>query len=151
MISFLSLHPVLLNLTRSHLSPISVAIRQAVLAGPPYPAILAKLPSLSLFLPNDGGMMFVELLIRASPKWILEVLEPGRWREEVWGEAFDSRFLPSWKRYKADGDTWKAIFLRWVFELAQSIYQIIGKRSTLGRLKHRDLGCTHEEAYTVSI
>ena len=151
MITFLSLHPVLLTLTRSHLSPIPSTIRQTVLAGHPSPPILAKLPSLSLFLPHDGGMIFVDLLVRARPKWILEVLELGRWREEVWREAFEARFLPSWKRFKVEGDTWRAIFLRWGLRSASLFIQRLnGQCSTLGRLEHRNIGCTHEESWTVS-
>jgi len=39
-------------------------------------------------------------------------LELGRWREAVWKKAFERRFLPSWKRFKGDGDSWRGIFLR---------------------------------------
>ncbi len=112
MLSSLSLNRFLLDLTQSHLSPIPSVIHQLLLDGPPYPPILAKLPSLSLFFPQDGETIFIDLLIRARPKWILERLELGRWREAVWKKAFERRFLPSWKRFKGDGDSWRAFFLR---------------------------------------
>lgn len=41
-------------------------------------------------------------------------MELGRWTESVWKEAFETRFLPSWERYKGEGDTWRAVFLRLV-------------------------------------
>ena len=112
MIPFLSLHPTFLALTRTHLSPIPGAIHHLLNIGPPYPPTLAKLPQLSFLLPDDSGMVFAELLTRARPKWILERLEVGRWKEDVWREAFDKRFLPSWRRFKGEDDTWRAIFLR---------------------------------------
>lgn len=56
--------------------------------------------------------MFLVVLVRARPRWILERLELGRWTEKVWKEAFERRFLPSWVRYKVEGDTWRAVFLR---------------------------------------
>lgn len=100
MIPFLCLHPMLLSLTRTHLSPLPFTMHNLVIAGPPYPPILAKLPSLPLFFPDDGGMIFVDILVRARPKWILERLELGRWKEQVWKEAYERRFLPSWRRFK---------------------------------------------------
>jgi hypothetical protein len=62
--------------------------------------------------PPDDGRLFLEILVRARPRWILERLEIGRWSEKVWQEAFERRFLPSWKEYKKADDTWRAIFLR---------------------------------------
>lgn len=56
--------------------------------------------------------MFIDLLVRARPKWILEHLQFGRWTEAVWREAFERRFLRSWRRFKGEGDTWRAVFLR---------------------------------------
>lgn len=114
MIPFLSLHPTLLSLTRTHLSPIPSIIHHLLNLGPPYPNILAKLPQLSLLLPDDMGTMFIEILVRARPKWILERLEIGRWKDDMWREAFERRFLPSWRRFKGEGDTWRAIFIRFV-------------------------------------
>ena len=92
--------------------------------------------------------MFVEMLVRARPQWILERLEIGKWKEDVWKEAFERRFLPSWKRFKGEGDTWRAIFLR--YTTLHLLSKLIGVR-TLGRLEHRNLDCTHEESWTVSI
>ncbi|ORX37661.1 hypothetical protein BD324DRAFT_622801 [Kockovaella imperatae] len=130
-LSFLSSHPDFLSLARTHLSPLSSSIRRILDDGPPYPNILAKIPTLNLFLPLENGHLFVDVLVRARPRWILERFELGRWPERVWREAFERRFLPSWRRFKGENDTWRAIFLR-----------------TLGRLEHRNLGCTHEESWT---
>lgn len=129
---FHSLHPVLLSVLRSNYTPLPHVIARLLASGPPYPALLAKLPSLSLYLPPDSGPIFVELLTRARPRWIIERLELGRWPEAVWKEAYERRFLPSWRRFKGQDDTWRAAFLR-----------------MLGRLEHRNLGCTHEESWTV--
>lgn len=101
-----------MSLTKSHLSPLPGVIDDFLSAGPPYPPLLARLPLLSTYLPDDGGHTFLDLLVRARPKWIIERLEIGRWKEEVWREAFQRRFLPSWKRYKGEEDTWRAAFLR---------------------------------------
>jgi hypothetical protein len=75
----------------------------------------------------------VETLVRAKPRWILERFEHTRWPEKIWQQAYEKRFLPSWKAYKREDDTWRAVFLR-----------------MLGRVEHRNLGCTHEESWTVS-
>jgi len=40
-------------------------------------------------------------------------------------------------------DSWRAIFLRYV------IIEDIADIRMLGRLEHRNLGCTHEESWTV--
>ncbi|RSH93235.1 hypothetical protein EHS25_007589 [Saitozyma podzolica] len=128
---FLSLHPLLLSLTQTHLSPLPTLISHALDRGPPYAPTLAVLPSLTLYQPDDGGRMWVDTLVRARAKWILERMEMGRWRDTMWKEAFERRFLPSWKRYKGEGDSWRALFIR-----------------VLGRLEHRHLGCTHEESWT---
>lgn len=112
-VTFLSLHPLLLGLTRSHLTPFPTLIHQALLDGPPYPVMLERLPALSLYHADDDGRMWIEALVRARPRWILERMVIGsRWRESVWKEAFQRRFLPSWKMYKKEGDTWRAVFLR---------------------------------------
>lgn len=132
LIPFLSLHSALHNLTRSHLTPLRAVIRDILRTGPPYPSALAILPSLSHLVGHDDGNLFVDVLVRAAPKWILESLEIGRWRDHIWKEAFERRFLPSWKRYKAPEDTWRAAFLRIV-----------------GRLEHRSVGCSHHESWTV--
>ncbi|RXK36581.1 hypothetical protein M231_06122 [Tremella mesenterica] len=129
--AFLSLHPRLLTLCKTHLTPLPQAIRQVVNEGSPYPPILAALPSLRLFLPDDGGRMFIDVLVKCPPRWILERFEMGRWRDTIWKESFERRFLPSWKRYKKEEDTWRAIFLR-----------------TLRNLEHRNTGCSHEERWT---
>ncbi|EIW71472.1 hypothetical protein TREMEDRAFT_73318 [Tremella mesenterica DSM 1558] len=110
--AFLSLHPRLLTLCKTHLTPLPQAIRQVVNEGSPYPPILAALPSLRLFLPDDGGRMFIDVLVKCPPRWILERFEMGRWRDTIWKESFERRFLPSWKRYKKEEDTWRAVFLR---------------------------------------
>ncbi|WVF68231.1 hypothetical protein IAT40_002996 [Kwoniella sp. CBS 6097] len=133
LVPFLSLNPILLSLTRSHLSPIPPAIR-SVLSAPPYPQTLAVIPHLTHFLPPDKGdaeRLFVQILVRARPRWIVERFEHGRWDERIWQDAFERRFLRSWKRLKGDDDSWRAVFLR-----------------TLGKLEHRLTGCTHEEAWT---
>jgi hypothetical protein len=57
--------------------------------------------------------MWVDTLVRARAKWILERMEMGRWRDTMWKEAFERRFLPSWKRYKGEGDSWRAVFIRY--------------------------------------
>lgn len=75
----------------------------------------------------------MDVLVRASPRWILERFEIGRWRDNVWEEAFRRRFLPSWVRYKNAEDSWRAAYLR-----------------VLGRLEHRSVGCAHHESWTVS-
>lgn len=133
MIVFLSLNSALHNLSRSHLTPFRPLIHGLVRAGPPYPTPLAVLPSLSHLVGHDDGNLFLEILVRAPPKWILERFEIGRWRDHVWQEAFERRFLASWKRYKSTDDSWRAAFLR-----------------VLGRLDHRSVGCAHHESWTVS-
>lgn len=80
---------------------------------------------------HDDGNLFLDVLVRCSPKWILERFELGRWRDNVWREAFERRFLPSWKRYKEADDSWRAVFLR-----------------VLSRLEHRGVGCAHHESWT---
>ncbi|WVQ95783.1 hypothetical protein IAU59_002882 [Kwoniella sp. CBS 9459] len=133
LVPFLSLHPLLLSLTRSHLSPIPPSIR-SILSTPPYPQTLAVIPHLPHFLPpdkDDAERLFIQILVRARPRWILERFEYARWDERIWQEAFERRFLRSWKRLKGDDDSWRAVFLR-----------------TLGKLEHRLTGCTHEEAWT---
>jgi len=126
-------HPTILYLTRSHLSPLPGAIGTLLDAGPPYPRVLAVLPSKRLFLPEQTGRLFLDTLIRARPKWILEEFEFSGWPDEIWRKAYEGRFLPSWKMYKKDNEGWRAAFLR-----------------VLGRVEHRALGCTHEESWTVS-
>ncbi|KAK8849704.1 hypothetical protein IAR55_005039 [Kwoniella newhampshirensis] len=134
LIPFLSLHPILITLTQSHLSPLPSSIRQTLQQGPPYPQALSVLPHLNSFLPPSPSArmrLILSVLVVARARWIVERFEFGRWDEELWKEAFERRFLPSWKRLKGDDDTWRAVFLR-----------------TLGRLEHRQSGCTHEEAWT---
>nr|XP_031857734.1 uncharacterized protein CI109_006894 [Kwoniella shandongensis]KAA5524806.1 hypothetical protein CI109_006894 [Kwoniella shandongensis] len=134
LIPFLSLHPLLISLTQSHLSPLPTTIRSTLLRGTPYPQALAVLPHLKSFLPPSRSARYrliLPILVMARPRWIVERFEFGRWDEELWKEAFEKRFLPSWKRLKGEEDTWRAAFLR-----------------TLGRLEHRQSGCTHEEAWT---
>ena len=111
-IRFLSLHPSLLALCRTSLSPIPPTVRAALISSDPYPQLLSRLPTLSLYLPDDGGQLFIDLLVRARPRWILETLECGRWNESIWQEAFERRFLRSWRRFKSQDDSWRAIFLR---------------------------------------
>lgn len=106
-------------------------IRDALRRGPPYPTALEVLPSISHLLAADDGALFLDVLVRAPAKWILERFELGRWRDHIWHEAFDRRFLPSWKRYKLPEDSWRAAFLR-----------------TLGRIDHRAVGCAHHESWT---
>lgn len=102
-----------MGLTQSHLSPFPKAIHDALIAGPPYPHLLGILPSLRSFLPtDDDGRLFIDILVRAKPRWILERLEMGHWRESIWEQAFERRFLPGWKAFKKEDDTWRAIFLR---------------------------------------
>ncbi|WVW86886.1 hypothetical protein I302_108941 [Kwoniella bestiolae CBS 10118] len=132
-IQFLSLHPLLLSLTQTHYSPIPSSVR-SILSTPPYPQALSVLPHLNHFLPPDPGdarRLFIQVLVRARPKWILENFELLRWDDEFWKEAFERRFLASWSRMKGEEDSWRAAFIR-----------------LLGRLEHRQSGCTHEEAWT---
>jgi hypothetical protein len=56
--------------------------------------------------------LFLNVLVRARPRWILERMEMGHWPQEIWKEAFERRFLPSWKEFKRVDDSWRAIFLR---------------------------------------
>ncbi|WVR08039.1 hypothetical protein IAU60_005083 [Kwoniella sp. DSM 27419] len=133
LVPFLSLHPLLLSLTQSHLSPLPPAIR-AILSRPPYPQALSVLPHLSRFLPpdqSDAERLLVQVLVRAQPRWLMERFEFGRWSDRLWQEAFERRFLRSWRRIKGDGDSWRAVFLR-----------------MLSRMDHRQSGCTHEESWT---
>lgn len=114
LIPYLSLHPITLGLTRTHLSPIPEVIRDSLLARPPYPHLLSVLPSLRAFLPaGDDGQFFLDVLTRAKPKWILERLEMGHWTESTWQEAYERRFLPGWRSFKKEDDTWRAVFLRY--------------------------------------
>ncbi|WWC73655.1 uncharacterized protein I206_107627 [Kwoniella pini CBS 10737] len=132
-INLLSLHPILLSLTQSHYSPIPSSVR-SILSIPPYPKSLSVLPHLKNFLPpdpDDSRRLFIQILVRARPKWIIERFEFLRWDDDFWEEAFERRFLPSWKRFKGDDDNWRAAFMR-----------------VLGRIEHRQSGCTHEEAWT---
>ncbi|TXT12974.1 hypothetical protein VHUM_01375 [Vanrija humicola] len=130
-IQFLSLHSAIHELTHSHLTPLRPVIRDALRRGPPYPTALEVLPSISHLLAADDGALFLDVLVRAPAKWILERFELGRWRDHIWHEAFDRRFLPSWKRYKLPEDSWRAAFLR-----------------VLGWIDHRAVGCTHHENWT---
>jgi len=41
-------------------------------------------------------------------------MEMGHWPQAIWKEAFERRFLPSWKEFKKVDDSWRAIFLRCV-------------------------------------
>ncbi|OCF61831.1 hypothetical protein L486_01493 [Kwoniella mangroviensis CBS 10435] len=132
-VPFLSLHPLLLSLTQTHYSPVPPSVR-SILSIPPYPRALSNLPHLNHFLPpdpNDAKRLFIQILVRARPKWILENFELLRWDDDFWKEAFERRFLSSWKRLKGEEDTWRAVFIR-----------------ILGRIEHRNSGCTHEEAWT---
>jgi hypothetical protein len=81
-------------------------------AGPPYPHLLTVLPTSRSFLPQDDGRLFLNVLVRARPRWLLERMEMGHWPQEIWKEAFERRFLPSWKEFKRVDDSWRAIFLR---------------------------------------
>ncbi|WWC92842.1 uncharacterized protein L201_007802 [Kwoniella dendrophila CBS 6074] len=132
-IQFLSLHPYLLSLTQSHLSPIPLSIK-STLSLPNYPKELSIITHLNHFLPpnsEDAKKIFIQILVRAKTKWILENFEFLRWNDSFWKNAFEKRFLPSWKRYKTDEDNWRAVYLR-----------------LLGRVEHRQSGCNHEEAWT---
>ncbi|KAL7425200.1 hypothetical protein Q5752_000888 [Cryptotrichosporon argae] len=132
LLRFLALHSSLLSLTQTHLSPIRPAVLAHLSAGPPYPRALAALPSLALLAPpRSHRRAHVDVLVRARPRWVLERLELGAWPDDVWEDAYARRFLPSWKRFKTEDDTWRAVFLR-----------------MLGRLEHRYNGCTHDESWT---
>lgn len=133
LIRFLSLNKGLHTLTDTHLTPLRSVIKDIVRKGPPYPAQFEILPSLYHFVGEDDGRLFLDVLVRAPPKWLLERFEFGRWRDEIWKEAFERRFLPSWTRYKNPEDKWRAAFIR-----------------VLGRLDHRSVGCAHHESWTVS-
>lgn len=111
------------------LSPFLAPVHHILLRGPPYPAELAVLGIFTHINRN----VFLEILVRAEAKWILEEMEIPRLPDSVWQEAFARRFLPSWKRYREGSEKWRAAFLR-----------------TLRRLQHRSVGCTHEESWTVS-
>lgn len=112
LLHYLSTHPTLLSLTQTHLSPLPNLIKRILADGQPYPIAFGRLPSLGSFLPDDDGRLFIGVLVQARPRWILERLELGKWTGAIWQEAFERRFLPSWKRYKVDDDTWRAVFLR---------------------------------------
>ncbi|GMK56215.1 hypothetical protein CspeluHIS016_0300550 [Cutaneotrichosporon spelunceum] len=131
LIHFLSTSTVLRTLTDTHLTPLRAVIKDVVRKGPPYPPPFEVLPSLRYFVGEDDGRLFLEVLVRAPARWLLERFEFGRWSDEIWKEAFERRFLPSWKRYKSPEDKWRGAFLR-----------------TLGRLDHRSAGCTHYESWT---
>lgn len=132
LLRFLSLNTALHTLTDTHLTPLRSVIKDIVRKGPPYPPQFEILPSLSHFVGEDDGRLFLDVLVRAPPKWLLERFEFGRWRDDIWKEAFERRFLPSWKRYKNPEDKWRAAFIR-----------------VLGRLDHRAVGCAHHESWTV--
>lgn len=53
------------------------------------------------------------LLIRAPLRPILDECQLPRLLAREWKEAFEARFLPSWKRIKQEGESWRACFLRW--------------------------------------
>ncbi|BEI80947.1 hypothetical protein CcaverHIS002_0201070 [Cutaneotrichosporon cavernicola] len=131
LIHFLSTSTALHTLTDTHLTPLRAVIKGVVRKGPPYPPQFEVLPSLRYFVGDDDGRLFLDVLVRAPARWLLERFEFGRWTDEIWKEAFDRRFLPSWKRYKNPEDKWRGAFLR-----------------TLGRLDHRSAGCAHHESWT---
>ncbi|KAJ9095308.1 hypothetical protein QFC21_005674 [Naganishia friedmannii] len=123
-------------------TPFPASITQELDAGPPYSRELEVLGTYS-HIPRS---CFIQILVRASPEWVLDsMVIPGGITTSEWRECFERRFLPSWKRYKfrnhhhhvtpspdGKGDhTWRATFLR-----------------VLRTLVHRQLGCTHEEAWT---
>ncbi|CAK9782914.1 hypothetical protein CC85DRAFT_266518 [Cutaneotrichosporon oleaginosum] len=131
LLHFLSTSTALHTLTETHLTPLRAVIKGVVRKGPPYPPQFEVLPSLRHFVGEDNGRLFLDVLVRAPARWILERFEFGRWKDDIWKEAFERRFLPSWKRYKNPEDKWRAAFLR-----------------TLSRLDHRASGCAHHEAWT---
>lgn len=75
--------------------------------------------------------LFIDVLVRASPEWILDCFEVPRLSDREWKEVFERRFLRGWQRLRRDDETWRGLFMR-----------------LLRRLIHRHLGCTHEEAWT---
>jgi len=100
---------------RSPYNPLVQVVKHTLRAGPPYPRALAVLPSITHMQPNDtedDSPLSLEILTRAEPKWILEYFEYGPWRHRLWEEAYARRFLPSWRKFKQKGDTWRSAFVR---------------------------------------
>ncbi|KAJ9112667.1 hypothetical protein QFC22_006169 [Naganishia vaughanmartiniae] len=117
-------------------TPFPTAIAREIDLGPPYTRELEVLGTYS-HIPRGA---FIQVLVRAAPEWVLDnmVIPVGMTTLE-WRECFEQRFLPSWKRFKFRNHTsssngehsWRAAFLR-----------------VLRTLVHRQLGCTHQEAWT---
>jgi hypothetical protein len=134
-ITFLTSHRDLLRIFRTSSSPLPSAIHSLLLSNSPYPSILAHLPLCSLYLPvnpHDAAHIFLELLVRARPKWILKSLEYGKWGDWIWKEAFEQRFLVSWRKYKEGEASWRGAFL-----------------DVLWRLELRNTGSSHLDRWTV--
>lgn len=111
------------------LTPFSAPVHRVLLRGPPYPVEITTLGSYT----HIARSVFIEILVRGEARWVLEDLEIPHLRDQVWEEVFKRRFLPSWTRYKEEGEKWRAVTMR-----------------MLRRLVHRTVGCTHDEPWTVS-
>ncbi|TFK99171.1 hypothetical protein BDV98DRAFT_595193 [Pterulicium gracile] len=74
---------------------------------------------------------WAEILSRAKPAFLLFDCTVPYLKDNFWKDAFERRFLPSWKAWRKTG-TWKSAFLR-----------------VLHRMWHRSqTSCTSEEAWT---
>lgn len=99
------------------LTPFAAPILAALLKGPAYPQSLRTLAWTHPYLPPA---LFLHILVRAPPRFILDELELPRLSSGYWQEAFRRRFLPSWIRYRdentaaKDKPSWRATFLRCV-------------------------------------
>ncbi|WVQ78954.1 hypothetical protein IAT38_001046 [Cryptococcus sp. DSM 104549] len=98
LVPFLSAHPALLSLTRTTgLTPLPDAVRAALHRQGHYPRALAVLPHLSIFLPPDPKPLLLSILTQAKADWLGSHFEPALWDDGLWQEAFQMRFLPSWR------------------------------------------------------
>ena len=55
---------------------------------------------------------WVEILSLARAEFLLFEATLPSLRETEWEESFRRRFLPGWLKWKKEGDTWKAVFLK---------------------------------------
>lgn len=57
---------------------------------------------------------WVEILSLARAEYLLFEATLPSVRESEWEESFRRRFLPGWTKWKKDGDSWKAVFMKYV-------------------------------------
>lgn len=80
------------------------------LKNPPYEPCLKYLAT-RYTVPRQNG---VEIVSLSKAEWLLFEATLPNLKESEWEECFNRRFLPGWRRWKSEGTTWRATFLRYV-------------------------------------